>query len=44
MGFNLQHMIEQLRFILQSGDADTIHQALESLLWNEEYAKECGVL
>jgi len=37
-------MIEELRFILQSGDKDAIHKALEALLWNEEYAKECGQL
>ena len=44
MGFNLRMMIEELRFILQSGDVDALHQALEALEWNENYAKECGQL
>lgn len=37
-------MIEELRDILQSGDEDKVHKALEALLWNENYAKDCGVL
>lgn len=44
MGFNLKMMIEELRGILQSGEPDLVNKALEALLWNEEYAKECGQL
>lgn len=44
MGFSLQAMINELRDILQSGDEDKVHKALETLLWNENYAKECGKL
>ena len=44
MGFSLKNMIEELRLILQSGNEFAINEALEALAWNEEYAKECGVL